>query len=393
MEYVQTINRSNLQKRSGKMQFRDLKKQYQALKSDIDRGIQEVIDSSAFISGRQVEALERELAAYVGVKHCISCANGTDALSLALMVWDIGPGDAVFVPDFTFFASGEVVAFEGAVPVFVDVEEDTFNLSPDSLEEAVEKVLAEGKLTPKAVIAVDLFGQPADYGRILPIVRKYGMKLLEDGAQGFGGGIGGRKACSFGDISATSFFPAKPLGCYGDGGALFTDDDDIAELLLSLRVHGKGGDKYDNVRVGMNSRLDTIQAAVLQTKLRAFREYELRDVNRVASRYTELLSDVVKTPVVPEGFESSWAQYSILLDNRQERDGLQKALKQQEIPSMVYYPKPMHLQKAFRVEDCVKVDLSVTAGLCDRVLSIPMHPYLQPEEQDIVADAVRKFRA
>lgn len=374
------------------MQFRDLQKQYQVLKKDIDAQIQNVLVQANYISGKQVAELEMQLAEYVDVKHCITCANGTDALSLALMAWNIGEGDAVFVPDFTFFASGEVVCFEGATPIFVDVDEDTFNMSPDSLQAAIEKVLTEGRLTPKVVVAVDLFGQPADYDQILPIVRKFDLKLLEDGAQGFGGSIRGKKACSFGDIATTSFFPAKPLGCYGDGGAIFTDDDEIAELLRSLRIHGKGDDKYDNVRIGMNSRLDTIQAAVLQVKLKAFAEYELDDVNRVAERYTEHLRGVVKTPLVKEGYQSSWAQYSILLDNREERNALQAALKEQGIPSMIYYPKPMHEQKAFDKDECQKVDLSMTSSLCDRILALPMHPYLQEPEQDTVIEAIKKFR-
>lgn len=371
------------------MQFRDLKSQYDAMEHDISDGIQEVINSSAFISGKQVRELEKELADYVGVKHCITCANGTDALSLALMAWHIGPGDAVFVPDFTFFSSGEVVSFEGAVPIFVDVDESTFNISACSLERAIKKVIEEGKLVPRVVVAVDLFGQPADYERIVPIVKKYDLKLLEDGAQGFGGEIRGKRACSFGDIATTSFFPAKPLGCYGDGGAVFTNDNEIADLIASLRVHGKGEDKYDNVRIGMNSRLDTIQAAILKVKLKAFSDYEVDDVNGVAARYTRLLEGIVKTPVVPEGVVSSWAQYTLLLDTKEERDSLQDYLKQQGIPSMIYYKKPMHMQGAFANDDCVKVDLSVATSVCDRVLSIPIHPYLREGEQDRVINAIK----
>ena len=272
--------------------------------------------------------------------------------------------------------------------IFVDVDKDTFNMSATSLEAAIEKVIADGKLIPKVVIAVDLFGQPADYDAIVPIVNKYGLKLLEDGAQGFGGDIRGKKACSFGDISTTSFFPAKPLVCYGDGGAIFTDDDAVADLIRSFRIHGKGSDKYDNVRIGMNSRLDTIQAAILKVKLDAFAKYELEDVNKVAVRYTELLKDYVKTPVVKDGFLSSWAQYCILLDSKEERDGLQAYLKEQGIPSMVYYPKPMHTQLAFENDDCEKVDLSVTTDSCNRILGLPMHPYLNEEDQDIVVKTV-----
>lgn len=374
------------------MEFRDLKAQYNALKSELDTGISEVIAKANFISGKQVEELEKELADYVGVKHCITCANGTDALFLALMAWNIGAGDAVFVPDFTFFSSGEVVSFEGATPIFVDVEEDTFNMSPNSLQAAIEKVLREGKLTPKVVISVDLFGQPADYDKIIPIVKKYDLKLLEDGAQGFGGEIRGKRACSFGDIATTSFFPAKPLGCYGDGGAIFTDDDEIAELLFSLRVHGKGEDKYDNVRIGVNSRLDTIQAAILKVKLKAFADYEIDNVNYVAERYTQTLTGIIKTPTVLEGFKSSWAQYTLLLENKEERSFLQEYLKQQGIPSMIYYRKPMHMQSAFGNVDCVKVDLSVTSSICDRVLSIPIHPYMQYEDQDKVVEEIMNGR-
>lgn len=373
------------------MEFRNLKKQYEVLKNEIDSGIQEVLQATNFISGKQVAELEKQLADYVGVKHCISCANGTDAITLALMAWNVGSGDAVFVPDFTFFSSGECPAYEGATPVFVDIYEDTFNMSAESLENAIKKVLEEGKLVPKVILTVDLFGQPADYDRIKSIADKYGMKILEDSAQGFGGEIRGKRACSFGDIATTSFFPAKPLGCYGDGGAIFTDDDSVAELLKSLRVHGKGEDKYDNVRIGMNSRLDTIQAVILQVKLKAFREYEVRNVNTVADRYTNLLRNIVKTPVVPDGYLSSWAQYSILLEDKKQRDELQKFLSENGIPSMIYYRKPMHCQGAFNDTHCVYTDLSVTEKVCDRVLSLPMHPYLTEEDQDYIVDSIKKF--
>lgn len=368
------------------MQFRDLKKQYQVLKKDIDQAMVKVATDCNFISGAQVAGLEKELAEYVGAKHCVTCANGTDALSIAMMTWGIGPGDAVFVPDFTFFSSGEIVSHCGATPVFVDVDEDTYNISPESLETAVEKVLRDGKLKPRAVVAVDLFGLPAAFGQIRSAAEKYGLLILEDGAQGFGGAIDGRKACSFGDIATTSFFPAKPLGCYGDGGALFTDNDDLADIMRSIRVHGKGAMKYDNIRIGLNSRLDTIQAAVLSVKLRAFREYELNDVNRAAERYTELLSDKVKTPAIPGGYYSSWAQYTIQLPDRKTRDRIQAGMKEAGIPTMVYYPKPMHKQLAFGLEDDYGFDCSVTERLCDTVLSLPMHPYLTEEDIKEVAD-------
>ena len=368
------------------MQFRDLKKQYQVLKKDIDQAMVKVATDCNFISGAQVAGLEKELAEYVGAKHCVTCANGTDALSIAMMTWGIGPGDAVFVPDFTFFSSGEIVSHCGATPVFVDVDEDTYNISPESLETAVEKVLRDGKLKPHAVVAVDLFGLPAAFGQIRSAAEKYGLLILEDGAQGFGGAIDGRKACSFGDIATTSFFPAKPLGCYGDGGALFTDNDELADIMRSIHVHGKGAMKYDNIRIGLNSRLDTIQAAVLSVKLRAFREYELNDVNRAAERYTELLSDKVKTPAIPGGYYSSWAQYTIQLPDRKTRDRIQAGMKEAGIPTMVYYPKPMHKQLAFGLEDDYGFDCSVTERLCDMVLSLPMHPYLTEEDIKEVAD-------
>lgn len=343
-----------------------------------------------FISGAQVAELEEQLAEYVGVKHCITCANGTDALSIAMMAWGLGEGDAIFVPDFTFFSSGEIVSHCGATPVFIDVDADTFNMSADSLIAAIEKVVAEGKLAPKAIVAVDLFGLPADFNRIRPIAQKYGMVILEDGAQGFGGEIDGKKACSFGDISTTSFFPAKPLGCYGDGGAIFTDNDELADLMRSIRIHGKGSMKYDNIRIGLNSRLDTIQAAILSVKLKAFKDYEVSIVNKVARAYTEKLEKLVKTPVIPEGFYSSWAQYTIQLKDKKTRDKLQAALKEQGIPTMVYYPKPMHKQLAFGLDDSYEFDCSVTERLCDTVLSLPMHPYLRTAEIEQIADAIKK---
>ena len=372
------------------MEFRDLKRQYQVLKPQMDAAMLEVAENCNFISGKQVTELEQQLAEYVGVKHCVTCGNGTDALTLVMMAWDIKAGDAVFVPTFTFFASAEVVAFEGATPVFVDVDERTFNVDPVKLEEAIEQVKKEGKLNPRAVIAVDLFGQPADYTKVEEICKKHGLLLLEDGAQGFGGKIGDRTACSFGDAAATSFFPAKPLGCYGDGGAVFTNDDEMADYMRSIRVHGKSpADKYDNLRIGLNSRLDTIQAAVLKVKLQAFKDHELESVNRAAKLYDEYLGNVVKTPVVPEGFYSSWAQYTLILDSKEQRTHLQKELKEQGIPTMVYYPKPMHLQGAFADLGYKKGDFPVAESLCERVLSIPMHPYLNEEDIRFVANAVK----
>lgn len=373
------------------MQFRDLQKQYQILKPDIDQAIAKVLTDGNFISGSQVTELEHQLASYTGVKHCITCANGTDALTLALMVWNIGPGDAVFVPDFTFFASGETPAYEGAVPVFVDVEWDTFNMSPASLEEAIIRIEKEGKLIPRVIITVDLFGQPADYPRIKEIAKKHHLLILEDGAQGFGGRIGEQRACSFGDISTTSFFPAKPLGCYGDGGAIFTNNNEWAELLRSYQIHGKGTDKYDNVRIGMNSRLDTLQAAILQVKLETFVKNELEAINRVADRYTRELEGVVAVPHVRPGFFSSWAQYSVLMEDSISRAGLQAYLRAREIPTNIYYPKPMSFQTAFIGTDCVRMDSPVAEELCGKVLSLPLHSYMSVEEQDKVIQGMKEY--
>ena len=372
------------------MEFRDLKAQYQALQQEIDQALLAAVRDGAYIMGPQVKQLEQELAAYVGVKHCISCANDTDALTMVLMCWGIGPGDAVFVPDFTFFASGEVVSFAGAQPVFVDVDPDTFNLDAGKLEREILRVREEGTRKPRAIVAVDLFGQPADYEALERLAERYGLLLLEDGAQGFGGRIGGRRACSFGHAATTSFFPAKPLGCYGDGGAVFTDDDELAARLRSVRVHGKGAYKYDNVRIGMNSRLDTLQAAVLLPKLHAFTRYELDRVNEAAALYTKKLADIVKTPAVRDGYRSSWAQYTIVLQSAEQREAVQAALRERGIPTMIYYPKPMHRQGAFAALPDHEADrFPVTEALCARVLSLPMHPYLREEEIDRVCSALR----
>lgn len=373
------------------MQFRDLKAQYQHLKRDIDEGIQAVINDANFISGVQIEELEQQLAKYIGVKHCITCANGTDALNMVLMAWGIKEGDVVFVPDFTFFASGEVVSFRGATPVFVDVDENTFNIKAERLEEAIIKVLDEGIFVPKVIISVDLFGLPADYKSLRLIASKYNLRILEDGAQGFGGEIGNKRACSFGDISTTSFFPAKPLGCYGDGGAIFLNDDETAKHIKSIRAHGKGETKYDNIIIGCNSRLDTLQASILLTKLKAFVNDELTAVNMIAQKYTKSLSNYVKTPVVPEGFLSSWAQYTIQLTSELERDELKQYLNTYGIPSMIYYPKPMHQQIAF---NGVKVyqSFNISEKLCKTVLSLPMHPYLLNDEIDFICGKIIDFK-
>ena len=365
------------------MQFRDLGAQYQALKADIDAGIKAVIDSHAFILGKPVTELENNLAEYVGRKHCIACGNGTDALQLSLMIWGIGPGDAVFTSDFTYFASAGTSSILGATPVLVDIDLATFNLDPVDLDRQIQRVFSEGKLTPRAIVPVDLFGQPADYDRILPIADKYGLKVLEDAAQGFGGSIRGKMAGSFGNLSTTSFFPAKPLGCYGDGGAIFTDDDEVDARLRSLRAQGKSPvDKYDNREIGMNSRLDTIQAAILLPKFKAFVDYELDAVNKVASLYNERLKDRFITPTVLEGYISSWAQYTILLSGREERDAIQVYLREKGIPSMVYYPRGLHQQEAYKWMGLDDEMYPNTIEASNRVLSLPMHPYLTEEQID-----------
>lgn len=357
----------------------------------IDDAIKAVMSETHFISGPQVAQLEERLAAYTGVKHCIACANGTDALQLALMAWGIGPGDAVFVPDFTFFSSGEVVPLVGAVPVFVDIEADTYNISPQSLEQAIEYVLHHTNLNPRVIVAVDLFGQPADYEKVRRIADRYELLVLEDAAQAFGGRVGDRRACSFGDISTTSFFPAKPLGCYGDGGAVFTDNDEWADLLRSLHVHGKGGDKYDNIRIGLNSRLDTLQAAVLLAKM-DFLEEELARCDQIAAAYTRRLADVVKTPVIAEGMRSAWAQYTVCLESAKQREVLMAGLQEAGIPTAVYYKKPMHLQQAFAAQLIEAVPCTQTEDICGRCVSLPMHPYLEEAQIEAVCEQVIRLR-
>lgn len=380
------------------MQFRDLPKQYEVLKSQIDEMITRVVSSAHFISGPEVKELENKLAEYVGVKHCISCANGTDAITIAMRAWGIGKGDAVFVPDFTFFSSGECPADEDATPIYVDVDERTYNIDPAKLEDSVKNIVKEGKYNPKAVVAVDLFGLPADYLAIKEICKKYDLLLLEDGAQGFGGSINGKFACSFGDISTTSFFPAKPLGCYGDGGAIFTDNDEWADLIRSICVHGKDtrnpndpNAKYNNIRIGKNSRLDTIQAAILLPKFKAFVDYELADVNKVADWYTEGLKDTnFLLPEIKNGYYSSWAQYTIQLPDGVERKNIQEKLKDAGIPSMIYYAKPMHLQGAFKGTDSANADCPVTEKLCATVLSLPIDPYKSKDDVDFVVSVLKK---
>ena len=382
--------------------YADLQLQYQSIKGEIDAAIAGVIRDNAFIRGSYVDAFEREFASAAEVTHCVSCANGTDALALPLMAWGIGRGDAVFVPSFTFAATAEVVPWFDAEPVFVDVDENTYNMDPAALERAIAGIKAEGRLTPRVVIAVDLFGQPADYPAIKAICDKHGLKLISDSAQGFGCTIGGEHPLKWADITTTSFFPAKPLGCYGDGGAVLTNDDELAQLIDSVRVHGKAvavdlkdrtfdhDPKYLNMRIGLNSRLDTIQAAVLIEKLKVFSQ-EIEWRNAAAARYNEgLRPHVAKVPDVPAGNISNWAQYTI---EHPDRDGLAAHLKEQGVPTAVYYPIPLHLQPAYEHFPRGEGGLPVTERLKDVVISLPMHADLDTATQAKVIDAVASYKA
>lgn len=371
------------------MQFIDLKAQYKALKAEIDVNIQSVLDAAQFIGGPYVKELETQLAAFTGRKHCITCANGTDALQIAYMVVGVGKGDAVFCPDMTFISSTEPAKMFGATPVFCDILPDTYCLDPKSLERQIQAVLAEGKLTPKAVVAVDILGNPCDYDAIVPICEKYGLTLIEDAAQSFGASCHGKRACSFGYIATTSFFPAKPLGCYGDGGAIFTDDDAVDALCRSLCVHGKGpGGKYDNVRVGLNSRLDNLQAAILLPKLKALRDYELDARQAVAKRYSDAFAGKFVTPFVAENCVSAWAQYALLAEDTAQRDRIIAHLTERGIPNMVYYPTPQHALPVFQGEPAYGETFKNTNDYCARTFSLPMHPYLEEAEQREIIAAV-----
>jgi dTDP-4-amino-4,6-dideoxygalactose transaminase len=374
------------------MEFRDLKAQYRKYKRKINRNLQKTLKSASFIGGEEVSILEKQLANYVNVKHCISCANGTDAMTLVLDAWNIKEGDAVFIPNFTYFATAEVVAARKATPVFVDVRKDTFNMDPQSLQLQIERIIKEGKLTPKVILTVDLFGLPANYPEIQTISKKYQLLILEDSAQGFGGSINDQKACSFADAATTSFFPAKPLGCYGDGGAIFTNDDKLAKVIESLKVHGKGEDKYDNVRIGYNSRLDTIQAAILLVKFAAFKQHELNDVQRVYSFYDKYLDHkLVIKPRIPLGYVSSFAQYTIILKDKEQRTSLQKFLKQNGIPTFIYYTKTMHQQKALDKYPSNNNELKHSIELANTVLSLPIHPYLKEKQIVKISKLIHQF--
>jgi dTDP-4-amino-4,6-dideoxygalactose transaminase len=367
--------------------FIDLQAQRKRIGARMEDAILKVVRHGKYIMGPEIAELEAKLAAFCGAKHVLSCANGTDALGLILMAKDVGPGDAILVPSFTFAATGEVVAWLGATPIFVDCLPDTFNMDPASLEAGIETARRLG-LAPRGVVPVDLFGLPADYDAIEKIARAHGLWVLADTAQGFGGVYKGRTAGAIGDFAATSFFPAKPLGCYGDGGAVFTNDDSAIEVLRSLRVHGQGSDKYDNVRIGMNGRLDTMQAAVLIEKLAVFAG-EIQARNRVAARYSQALADLCAVPRVPDGLVSTWAQYTIRLPDA-DRDKVAAALKAEGVPTAIYYVKPMHRQTAYAKYPAAGNGLPVSDRLAGEVLSLPMHAYLDEATQDRIVAALRR---
>lgn len=369
------------------MQFIDLGAQRARIRERLRSAIDRVIDDGRYILGPEVGRFETQLAAYVGVKHVVACANGTDALLLPLLASGIGPGDAVFVPSFTFAATAEVVALAKAEPVFCDVDPDTYNIDIDSLEAAIATIKAEGRLRPRAIIPVDLFGLGADYAAIDAIAKRESLMVIEDAAQAIGGSRGGRMCGAFGHVGATSFYPAKPLGCYGDGGAMFTDDDALAERLRSFAFHGKGETQYDNVHVGLNSRLDTLQAAILIEKL-AILEDEMIARQAVAERYRQGLAGLVKTATVPAGSRSAWAQYAI---ETPVRDALKAHLQDKGIPTVIYYVKPLHLQQAYERFPRSPAGLPVSESLPRTILCLPMHPYLPQADQERVIGTIRDF--
>ncbi len=371
------------------MQFIDLKRQYEKIEIEINERIQNVLEHQKFIMGPEVTELEKKLAEYTGRKYAFTCASGTDALVIPLMAYELKETDAIFVPSFTFFASAESVSLAGATPVFVDSQDD-FNLDCDDLERKIEDTIKEGKLVPKGIIAVDLFGQACDYDRINEIAKKYSLFILEDGAQSMGGEYKGKKTGAFGDVSATSFFPAKPLGCYGDGGAIFTDDDELAKKIHSIRVHGQGTSRYDNVRIGMNGRMDTLQAAILLPKL-AILEKEMEARQIVARTYMEELQDVFELPVIGKEKMSAWAQFTLLARDEKQRDMIIDKMKEHHIPIMVYYIVPMHMQTAYKNLGYNPEDLPRCVDFSKRVFSVPMHPYLTKDEIVHICDLLKEI--
>lgn len=387
------------------MQFIDLAAQQQRIRGKIEEKIRIVLDHGKYIMGPEIHGFEKRLAEFADVKHCVGCASGTDALLMTLMVKEVGPGDAIFTTPFTFIATAEVISLLGATPVFVDIDSKTFNLDPDKLALAIKSLKSNdsslhvlprtadvSRLTPRGIISVDLFGLPCDYDSINGIAKEHGLFVIEDAAQGLGGEYKGRKAGALTDVGCTSFFPAKPLGSYGDGGAVFTDSDEMADRLASIRVHGQGEDKYNNVRIGLNARMDTLQAAILDAKLDIFpQEINLRQ--DVAQRYTELLSPyaMLQTPWVPEGYKSVWAQYSLLAKSPESRENIQESLKKAGIPTAVYYPKPLHLQTAFAGLGYEEGDFPISEDTSNRIFSLPMHPYLKENEIERICAVIVAF--
>ena len=368
------------------MQFIDLKAQQRLVREKIDIRIKKVLDHGKYIMGPEVEELEDRLSNYANVKHCISCSSGTDALLIPLMAMNIGPGDAVITTPFTYIATAEVIALVGATPIFCDIYDRTFNINPEELQKAYNKAISKD-LNPKAIMPVDLFGLPARYRLIEKFAKEKNMMVIEDAAQGFGGKINERMAGSFGDVAGTSFFPAKPLGCYGDGGAIFTNNDELAQKMKSIRVHGGGKDKYQNDRVGINGRLDSIQAAVLLEKIEIFdNELDLR--NKVGNYYTQNINKMFIPPHVPDKYYSSWAQYSIIFPREINREQVINEFKENEIPSMVYYKIPIHLQKGYLKYGGKDGDFIVTEKISKNILSLPLHPYLKERDIDRVLDVL-----
>ncbi|MFL2490423.1 MAG: DegT/DnrJ/EryC1/StrS family aminotransferase [Candidatus Neomarinimicrobiota bacterium] len=362
------------------MNFIDLTKQQNRIRDGLKIRFDRILDHGAYIMGPEINELEEKLSDYIGVKHTISCSSGTDALLIPLMAWGIGPGDAVFTTSFTYVATAEVIALLGATPVFVDVYESTFNIDCEKLELAIQNTISDGKLTPKAIIPVDLFGVPARYRIIEEIAKKYDLKIIEDAAQSFGAKISNKMVGTFGDIAATSFYPAKPLGCYGDGGAIFTDNDELAKQCKAIRIHGTTTNKYNSELIGLNGRLDSIQAAVLLEKLTIFdEELELRE--KISNQYRSHLKNCQH---IPKNYTSSHALFSILLESDQERNQIIKKLQEKNIPTVIYYQYPIHLMKAFSYLEYRKNDLPITESLSERILSLPMHPYLSSSDIELI---------
>jgi dTDP-4-amino-4,6-dideoxygalactose transaminase len=367
------------------MEFLDLKTQQARIRKPLEKRINKILDHGAYIMGPEVFELEEKLADYCGVKHAISCSSGTDALLIPLMAWGIGPGDAVFTTPFTYVATAEVIALLGATPIFVDVYDSTFNIDCEKLEIAIQNTMKIGELKPKAIIPVDLFGVPARYRLIDSIAKKYNLKVIEDGAQSFGASIGEKKVGAFGDVAATSFYPAKPLGCYGDGGAIFTNDDRLAEQCKAIRIHGTSSDKYNSEVIGLNGRLDSIQAAVLLEKLTIFDE-ELGMRNKVNSYYRKYLNNA---QYIPKNYQSAHALFSITLSSNKKREELVDKLKQKKIPSVIYYKYPIHLMKGFSYLGYKKEDFKVSEKLSQSIVSLPMHPYLSEKDIDYLIDSLK----